>query len=85
MPQEKLPVEKVNLEASLTKEQLTAIISWYFRNFLNKEPTRVSYHNNYSNEFNRADIQCTELDAPAPTRTVAQIKQAVKPGTIVID
>lgn len=84
MVQEKLPVETPALTAALSKEQLNSIITWYFKNFLNKNVTGVAY-SCYNSEVNSVTVRCTDAETPKPTRTVEQIKKAVTPSQIEID
>lgn len=72
------------LQAFINKTQMDAILTWYFKNFLNKTVQTITY-SAYNNDFNRATVNCVDTEAPTPTRTVEQIKQATKPGSIVID
>lgn len=84
MPQEKLPVEHVSMDARLMKSDLDAILRWYFENFLNKNVSSIAYTVS-SQDLYRVDLRCIDKDVTPPTRTVEQINQAVKPGNIVID
>jgi hypothetical protein len=80
----KLPIEptEIRQEATLSKDQVNALITWYFDQFLNKTVQGVSF-SIYSGEVSRATISCKDKARPAPSPEVPTNK--IVKGTPLVD
>lgn len=74
----KLPIEptEISHEATLTRDQVNSLITWYFDQFLNKNVQSVT-HASYNNELNRTVVRCRDKAVPNKT-TPAPPKVDVK-------
>ena len=73
----KLPIEptEISHEATLTKDQVNSLITWYFDQFLNKNVQSIN-HASYNNELNRTVVRCR--DKPVSNKPSTPPKVDVK-------
>lgn len=82
----KLPIEptEIRLQATLNKDQLNALITWYFDNFLNKAVRSVQY-SCYNQDVSSAAVNCVDKAAPPQPPEIPTNKAVKKTPLVDID